>query len=178
MQTPSHSEIESFVEWLHGHGYRILVEVGYATRCTMRGQAIDTTLRLSSRHRPAQWAELAYAECGATTVEEFVEWLRYADVFIQPNGRRFQYSYKTARRAVICSLVGRGEVTVQRRRYGDYPVFKAAHSRLTYTDQAPLVLSFVDGGYWSGREANIDVRFEPDALIATQNGAETRHPRS
>jgi CubicO group peptidase (beta-lactamase class C family) len=64
-------------------------------------------------------------------------------------------------------------------RYGDFLVEPVdGQLRVAFRDQAPLMLSFVDGGYWSSREANIDVRFEPDALIATQDGAETRIARS
>jgi CubicO group peptidase (beta-lactamase class C family) len=59
-------------------------------------------------------------------------------------------------------------------RYGDFLVEPVdGQLRLTYADQPPLMLSFVDG-YWSGREVNIDVRFEPGAMVVTQYGAETR----
>src|SRR5262245_12357797 len=59
-------------------------------------------------------------------------------------------------------------------RYGDFLVEPVDRElRLTYAQQPPLQLSLVDG-YWSGRDANVDVRFEPGVLIVTQNGVETR----
>ena len=63
-------------------------------------------------------------------------------------------------------------------RYGDFLVEPVGGQlRLTYAEQPPVTLSFVDD-YWSARAVNIDVRFEPGVLVVTQHGVDTRVPVS